>query len=158
MPPPPGTTGPPGGPNPGANPPGHHHAPTIEKRANITSISAGGGNLGVGAGPGSATISAKPQITNPKTEVTRFVPTALRVRRDKGGNPPGAAPGPVEKGGRRGEESLGGGGGAQGQKQQAMAAPMGLVHHGPMGAVAQSNMKTKDQVYEAFMREMEGLL
>ena len=26
------------------------------------------------------TISGKPQITNPKAEVTRFVPTALRVR------------------------------------------------------------------------------
>ena len=70
---------------------------------------------------------------------------------------PGATPGPVEKGGRRGEDSHAGGGG-QGPKQQAMAAPLGLVHHGQMGAVVQSNMKTKDQVYEAFMREMEGLL
>ncbi|XP_062310200.1 WW domain-binding protein 11 [Osmerus eperlanus] len=158
MPPPPGTTGPPGGGNPGGpNPPGHHHQPTIEKRANITSVSAGGVGLAPGTGPGSATISAKPQIINPKTEVTRFVPTALRVRRDKGGMAHGAAQGPMEKGGRRGEDSHAGGGG-QGQKQQAMAAPLGLVHHGQMGAVVQSNMKTKDQVYEAFMREMEGLL
>uniref|UniRef100_A0A6Q2Y295 Wbp11/ELF5/Saf1 N-terminal domain-containing protein n=1 Tax=Esox lucius TaxID=8010 RepID=A0A6Q2Y295_ESOLU len=102
----------------GANPPGHHHAPTIEKRANITSVSSGGGNLAAGPASSGATISAKPQIINPKTEVTRFVPTALRVRRDKGS----------------------GGGG------------------GPMGAVSQPNMKTKDQMYEAFMREMEGLL
>ncbi|GCB77633.1 hypothetical protein scyTo_0017632, partial [Scyliorhinus torazame] len=29
-----------------------------------------------------ATISAKPQITNPKAEITRFVPTALRVKRE----------------------------------------------------------------------------
>uniref|UniRef100_A0A3B4A5I0 WW domain binding protein 11 n=1 Tax=Periophthalmus magnuspinnatus TaxID=409849 RepID=A0A3B4A5I0_9GOBI len=77
--------------------------------------------------PQTATISAKPQIINPKAEVTRFVPTALRVRRDKIG--PGAGAGPVDKG------------------------PGGMV-----GAVAPPNMKTKDQVYEAFMREMEGLL
>uniref|UniRef100_A0A671UIF2 WW domain binding protein 11 n=1 Tax=Sparus aurata TaxID=8175 RepID=A0A671UIF2_SPAAU len=83
---------------------------------------AAGGSLAAGAGSGGATISAKPQIINPKAEVTRFVPTALRVRRDKSGAMPGAAPGPLEK-------SVGG-----------------------------SNMKTKDQVYEAFMREMEGLL
>lgn len=88
------------------------------------------------------------------------MPTALRVRRDKSGAMPGAAAGPVEKigggiGGRRGDEGMGGG---QGQKQQAAAAQMGLTNPAQMGAVAQPNMKTKDQVYEAFMREMEGLL
>uniref|UniRef100_A0A8C8K7X1 Wbp11/ELF5/Saf1 N-terminal domain-containing protein n=1 Tax=Oncorhynchus tshawytscha TaxID=74940 RepID=A0A8C8K7X1_ONCTS len=100
-------------------------------RANITSISAGGSNLATGQGSGGATISAKPQIINPKTEVTRFVPTALRVRRDKG---------------------------AGSQKQQSMATPMGLANPTQMGPVSQPNMKTKDQMYEAFMREMEGLL
>lgn len=151
MPPPPGTGGPPGAGNP-------HHAATIEKRANITSVAAAGGGMGAGAGTGGATISAKPQIINPKAEVTRFVPTALRVRRDKSGAMPGAAPGPMEKaagvGGRRGDEGLG----ALGQKQQVTAAQMGLVNPGQMSAAAQPNMKTKDQVYEAFMREMEGLL
>uniref|UniRef100_A0A8C7CFV9 WW domain-binding protein 11 n=1 Tax=Oncorhynchus kisutch TaxID=8019 RepID=A0A8C7CFV9_ONCKI len=88
---------------------------------------AGGSNLSTGQGSGGATISAKPQIINPKTEVTRFVPTALRVRRDKG-------------------------------KQQSMAAPMGSANPTQMGPVSQPNMKTKDQMYEAFMREMEGLL
>ncbi|KAI4794145.1 hypothetical protein KUCAC02_032254, partial [Chaenocephalus aceratus] len=75
-PPPPGTSNnnPPGG-----NP--HHAAATIEKRANITSVSASSGGL-LASGVG-ATISAKPQIINMKAEVTRFVPTALRVRRDK---------------------------------------------------------------------------
>ncbi|XP_049924937.1 WW domain-binding protein 11-like [Epinephelus moara] len=160
MPPPPGTAAASTGPNPGSNPPGHHHAATIEKRANITSVAAAGGSLAAGAGSGGATISAKPQIINPKAEVTRFVPTALRVRRDKSGAMPGAAPGPLEKagggvGGRRGDEGMGGG---LGQKQQAAAAPMGLVNPAQMGAVSQPNMKTKDQVYEAFMREMEGLL
>lgn len=82
------------------------------------------------------------------------------MRRDKSGAIPGAASGPLEKsgggvGGRRGDEGMGGG---QGQKQQATAAHMSLVNPAQMGAVSQPNMKTKDQVYEAFMREMEGLL
>lgn len=160
MPPPPGTAAASTGTNPGSNPPSHHHAPTIEKRANITSVAAAGGNLAAGAGAGGATISAKPQIINPKAEVTRFVPTALRVRRDKVGAMPGAAPGPMEKaggsvGGRRGDEGVGVG---QWQKQHTAAAPMGVANPSQMGAVSQPNMKTKDQVYEAFMREMEGLL
>nr|XP_040046759.1 WW domain-binding protein 11 [Gasterosteus aculeatus aculeatus] len=140
MPPPPGTA------------PGHHHAATIEKRPNITSVAGGGGSLAAGAG--GATISAKPQIINPKAEVTRFVPTALRVRRDKGGGMAGGTGGHLEKrgGGRRGDD------GGHGKKHQATAASMGLVHHAQMGAVSQSNVKTKDQMYEAFMREMEGLL
>ncbi|XP_075888647.1 WW domain-binding protein 11 [Nelusetta ayraudi] len=154
MPPPPGTAAAQAGPNPG-----HHHA-TIEKRANITSLAGAGGGLAVGAAAGGgATISAKPQIINPKAEVTRFVPTALRVRRDKSGAIPGAAPGPMEKvgsGGRKGDDGLGGG--AQGQKQQATAAQMGLISTSQKGSGSQPNMKTKDQVYEAFMREMEGLL
>lgn len=146
MPPPPGTAG------------AHHHAATIEKRANITSAAAGGG-LAAGGGAGGATISAKPQIINPKAEVTRFVPTALRVRRDKGGPMLGAATGSLEKAagsaaGRRGDEGMGGG---QWQKQQA-AATMGHANPSHMGSVPQPSMKTKDQVYEAFMREMEGLL
>lgn len=125
---------------------------TIEKRANITSVAAVAGGLAAGGG---ATISAKPQIINPKAEVTRFVPTALRVRRDKSGMMPGAAPGPLDRVGRRGDDRMGGG---QWQKQQAAAAPAGMANPTQMGAVSQPNMKTKDQVYEAFMREMEGLL
>ncbi|XP_051571666.1 WW domain-binding protein 11-like isoform X2 [Myxocyprinus asiaticus] len=115
MPPPPGTAPP--------------LAPTIEKRANISGPSS--------AQPGTATISAKPQIINPKTEVTRFVPTALRVRRDRAGA--------MEKtGGRREDER-------EQPKQVSInpTQPAGIAPH---------NMKTKDQMYEAFMREMEGLL
>lgn len=152
MPPPPGTAA------AGSNPVGHHHTATIEKRANLTSVAGGAGSLAAGAGSGGATISAKPQIINPKAEVTRFVPTALRVRRDKGGVMHGAAAGPLDKaghGGRRGDDGMGVG---HGQKQQAAAAQMGFINPGQMGAVTQPSMKTKDQVYEAFMREMEGLL
>lgn len=57
--------------------------------------------------------------------------------------------------GRRGDEGLGGG---QWQKQQAASTTLGMANPGQMGAVSQPSMKTKDQVYEAFMREMEGLL
>ncbi|XP_073691410.1 WW domain-binding protein 11 [Garra rufa] len=117
MPPPPGTT---------SNP----LAPTIEKRATVA------GSGASSAQAGGATISAKPQIINPKTEVTRFVPTALRVRRDR-------APG-TERAGRREDER-------EQPKLQSSA------HVQPSGA-AHPNMKTKDQMYEAFMREMEGLL
>lgn len=139
MPPPPGTAA------------AGHHAATIEKRANLTSVAGG-----PGAGSGGATISAKPQIIAPKAEVTRFVPTALRVRRDKSGAGPGASAGPEKGsglGGRRGDDGMGG---VLAQKQTTGA--MGLSNPAQMGAVSQSNMKTKDQVYEAFMREMEGLL
>uniref|UniRef100_A0A3P9JKF5 WW domain binding protein 11 n=1 Tax=Oryzias latipes TaxID=8090 RepID=A0A3P9JKF5_ORYLA len=150
IPPPPGTAA--------ATSASRHHAATIEKRANITSVAAAGGGLAAGAG--GATISAKPQIINPKAEVTRFVPTALRVRRDKSGAVPGAAAAHHEKAmagalGRRVEEGLGGG---QWQKQQGATVVMGMAHPAQMGAVSQPSMKTKDQVYEAFMREMEGLL
>lgn len=150
MPPPPGTAAASAGANPA----------TIEKRANITSVAAAGGGLAAGGGSGGATISAKPQIINPKAEVTRFVPTALRVRRDKSGVMLGAAAGPLEKvgggaGGRRGDEGLGVG---QWQKQQVTVATTGSANPTQMAAMSQSNMKTKDQVYEAFMREMEGLL
>lgn len=146
MPPPPGTTAPPASATQG-NPPTHHHAPTIEKRANITSVS-GAAAAGQPGAPGGATISAKPQIINPKTEVTRFVPTTLRVRRDKA-----AGGGVVDKGGRKGEE-LGGG---PGQKQQTMAVPASSANLNQPSA-SQPSMKTKDQMYEAFMKEMEGLL
>ncbi|XP_019726533.1 WW domain-binding protein 11 [Hippocampus comes] len=148
MPPPPGTAA--------ASAVSHLHAATIEKRANLTSV-AGAGGLAAGAGSG-ATISAKPQIINPKAEVTRFVPTALRVRRDKSGAAPGPAVGPLDKGamgGRRGDDGMGSG---QGHRHHSSAASMGMSHQAQIGPVAQPSMKTKDQVYEAFMREMEGLL
>ncbi|XP_040823288.1 WW domain-binding protein 11 [Ochotona curzoniae] len=81
-----------------------------------------------------ATISAKPQITNPKAEITRFVPTALRVRREnKGASAPQ----------RKSEEDS--------AVPLAKAAPKS-------GPAAPVSVQTKDDVYEAFMKEMEGLL
>ncbi|KAG9338790.1 hypothetical protein JZ751_025227 [Albula glossodonta] len=159
LPPPPGTSAPPSAANSS-----HHHGPTIEKRANITSVSASGAVGGSSTNPatGGATISAKPQIINPKTEVTRFIPTALRVRRERGGaTGGGGGGGGVERGAKRGDEGVQAG---LGQKQQPLGAPVSSTNPGLAGSAlraglaSQPSMQTKDQVYEAFMREMEGLL
>ncbi|XP_040263624.1 WW domain-binding protein 11 [Bufo bufo] len=81
-----------------------------------------------------ATISAKPQITNPKAEVTRFVPTALRVRRENKGTPTSA---PAKK-----------------HEEEVVRPP---VKVGPKAGNPMP-VQTKDDMYEAFMKEMEGLL
>ncbi|XP_068109256.1 WW domain-binding protein 11 [Hyperolius riggenbachi] len=81
-----------------------------------------------------ATISAKPQITNPKAEVTRFVPTTLRVRRE---NKAAAA--------------------VQSVKKPEEEAPRPLPKPGPKMGTPMP-VQTKDDMYEAFMKEMEGLL
>ncbi|NP_001079964.1 uncharacterized protein LOC379655 [Xenopus laevis] len=81
-----------------------------------------------------ATISAKPQITNPKAEVTRFVPTALRVRRENKGSVAASTP-------KKPEEEV--------VRPVSKAGPKTGAH---------IQVKTKDDMYEAFMKEMEGLL
>uniref|UniRef100_A0A8C4R3J7 WW domain-binding protein 11 n=1 Tax=Eptatretus burgeri TaxID=7764 RepID=A0A8C4R3J7_EPTBU len=83
-----------------------------------------------------ATISAKPQITNPKADVTRFMPTSLRVKREaKGRMVPARRPE---------DETMGG-------TITAVSTPK------PASKITAS-MPTKDDMYEAFMKEMEGLL
>ncbi|KAM5263247.1 WW domain-binding protein 11 [Ctenodactylus gundi] len=82
-----------------------------------------------------ATISAKPQITNPKAEITRFVPTALRVRREN----KGATAVPQRKS----------------EDDSAVPLAKAAPKSGPSVPVS---VQTKDDVYEAFMKEMEGLL
>ncbi|XP_003481731.2 WW domain-binding protein 11 [Phacochoerus africanus] len=82
-----------------------------------------------------ATISAKPQITNPKAEITRFVPTALRVRREN----KGATATPQRKS----------------EDDSAVPLAKAAPKSGPAVPVS---VQTKDDVYEAFMKEMEGLL
>uniref|UniRef100_A0A7N4UXR2 WW domain binding protein 11 n=1 Tax=Sarcophilus harrisii TaxID=9305 RepID=A0A7N4UXR2_SARHA len=82
-----------------------------------------------------ATISAKPQITNPKAEITRFVPTALRVRREN----KGATAAPQRKS----------------EEDSTMPLAKAVPKSGPSAPVS---VQTKDDVYEAFMKEMEGLL
>ncbi|KAI4580433.1 hypothetical protein MJT46_001801 [Ovis ammon polii x Ovis aries] len=82
-----------------------------------------------------ATVSAKPQITNPKAAITRFVPAALRVRQ---GNKGAAAA-------------------AQRKSEDDSAVPPAKTapKSGPSVPVS---VQTKDDVREAFMKEMEGLL
>ncbi|XDC48820.1 hypothetical protein R6Z07M_000002 [Ovis aries] len=82
-----------------------------------------------------ATVSAKPQVTNPKAEITRFVPAALRVRQ---GNKGAAAA-------------------AQRKSEGDSAVPPAKTapKSGPSVPVS---VQTKDDVREAFMKEMEGLL
>ncbi|XP_066120635.1 WW domain-binding protein 11 [Saccopteryx bilineata] len=82
-----------------------------------------------------ATISAKPQITNPKAEITRFVPTALRVRREN----KGATAAPQRKS----------------EDDSAVPLAKAAPKSGPSVPIS---VQTKDDVYEAFMKEMEGLL
>jgi len=80
-----------------------------------------------------ATISAKPQLRNTQAELTKLVPTALRVKRDQPKNkpklrPPGAGPEAVES--------------IPQQVSQPRVAETG----------------TKDDAYALFMKEMEGFL
>ncbi|XP_055003266.1 WW domain-binding protein 11-like [Sorex araneus] len=82
-----------------------------------------------------ATISAKPQITNPKAEIPRFVPTALRVRREN----QGATEAPQRKS----------------EDDSAVPLAKAAPKSGPSLPVS---VQTKDDVYEAFMREMDRLL
>lgn len=78
------------------------------------------------------TITAKPQITNPKADVTRFVPTALRVRRE---NKSGVVLKKLEE-----------------QHIPTVTKPA------PKANASVVAVQTKDDVYESFMKEMEGLL
>ncbi|XP_076326592.1 WW domain-binding protein 11 [Tachypleus tridentatus] len=79
----------------------------------------------------SATIEAKPQIRNLSVDITRFTPTALRIKREarKGQG----------KGHQIGETTK------ESQLINALRAPSVTV-------------PTKDDAYEQFMKEMEGLL
>lgn len=96
----------------------------------------GMGDMGLDKSQGSgATIEAKPQIRNLSADVTRFLPTALRVRREdkkrKDGKPMGTLI-PETK-----PESIV----VSGKPVSNTAAP-----------------QTKDDAYLQFMKEMEGLL
>uniref|UniRef100_A0A2I3RY93 Uncharacterized protein n=1 Tax=Pan troglodytes TaxID=9598 RepID=A0A2I3RY93_PANTR len=76
-----------------------------------------------------ATISAKSQINNTKAEITLLLPTALRVLWENKGAT--AAP--------------------QRKRMILLSAPKS-------GSSVPVSVQTKDDVYEVFMKEMEGLL
>ncbi|XP_038064443.1 WW domain-binding protein 11-like [Patiria miniata] len=80
----------------------------------------------------SATIEAKPQIRNLQADVTRFMPTSLRVKRDKG-RAKGLKTGP----------------GAEEDMIKSVPVPKAQ----PTVPTA-----TKDDAYDQFMKEMSGLM
>ena len=78
------------------------------------------------------TISAKPQIRNMRAEVTKLVPTALRIKRDE-----------------------------KAQKQKKFASsmqPNSSESDISEKAGRVTEEPTKDDVYSKFMKEMEGFL
>lgn len=79
----------------------------------------------------SATIEAKPQIRSSIQDVTRFTPTALKVKRD-----------------------------AKSTKKPQKPSALGLEETRGVTAVRQipANVKTKDDAYDTFMKEMESFL
>ena len=86
------------------------------------------------SGKSSTTIEAKPQIRNLAAEVTRFLPTSLRVKRTDDKKKPSAPPiVPVQV-----------------RVPERMA-----IEQKP---AAQPPVKTKDDAYLQFMQEMQGLL
>ncbi|KAF5287262.1 hypothetical protein FQR65_LT02135 [Abscondita terminalis] len=87
------------------------------------------GRLEIGK-PQGATISAKPQIRNLSADVTRFVPSALRVKRED------------KKPKSSTRAAL-----ANELKQKEMMAHVGTI-----------KQQTKDDAYMQFMKEMQGLI
>jgi len=93
-------------------------------------------------------IEGAPVLRNLKSDVTRFVPTHLRVKRDEG--------------------PRGGGGGGGVQKPKKPAAPQYSSGLAPQQARTQPSggqmrappkeKKTKDDAYADFMKEMQDLL
>lgn len=128
----------PPGPPPGMMPPPPHGAvlsapPTFISKPPMANPA---GEVGKGATiskEATATISAKPQLRNTQAELTKLVPTALRVKREQPKSkaklrPPGAVPETVES--------------IPQQVSQPKVAETG----------------TKDDAYALFMKEMQGLL
>ena len=81
------------------------------------------------AGKDGATISAGPQLRNTQAEVTKFMPTSLRVRRDQ----------------------------PRSTKPKLKSVPIRRLKTGE-GRQALANSVTKDDAYAQFMKEMEGLM
>ena len=155
-PPPLGRFGVPPGPPPGIPPPPSHPPPNISASVPRPLIPTGsklqGGNAphiqssailsapstgkGKGSSKPSAIISAQPQLRNIQAEVTKFLPTALRVRRDQP---------KINKPRLRSQP---------GMTQESKASVMSSTGLGGMGR--SSGGLQGD--YDTFMQEMQGLL
>lgn len=90
------------------------------------------GETSVTTKPGAATISAQPQLRNMTAEVTKFMPTSLRVRRDQ---PTAARPKPRAPASTR-------------MQPRQLSVPKTKTQ--PKGM--------QGDAYDAFMKEMQGLL
>ncbi|XP_062548511.1 WW domain-binding protein 11 [Armigeres subalbatus] len=112
--------------------------------------------------PKSATISAKPQIRNLSADVTRFVPSALRAKKDETTKRPAQA-GRADVGPHHHHHHM--------QPHHSHHQLQQQHHHphqqhfqqppgrsGGPGAPAHPNKPSKDDAYMQFMREMQGLL
>jgi len=86
------------------------------------------------AGQSRVTIQAKPQIKSKMGDVTRFMPTALKVKREVKDNK-----GRIKQLGK--------------EEEQHMIGAQALPQPAPT-----TQTKTKDDAYDQFMREMEGLI
>lgn len=106
---------------------GHHHNSQRDQQ------------MGHHKDPKSATITAKPQIRNLSADVTRFVPSTLRARKDEKGPRHMMIPGSALA--------------AHKLSRPAMAPGMG-----PKPGADPAKGTTKDDAYMQFMREMQGLL
>ncbi|CAH3166851.1 unnamed protein product [Porites evermanni] len=137
LPPRPGMPPPPR-PPPGMVPPPPHGAvlsapPTFISKPPMANPTSDGGKGATIVKEATATISAKPQLRNTQAELTKLIPTALRVKRDQPKNkaklrPPTSGSEPLETLPR--------------QVSQPKVAETG----------------TKDDAYALFMKEMQGLL
>lgn len=126
------------GPPPGMVPPPPHGAvlsapPTFISKPPMANPTADGGKGPTISKEATATISAKPQLRNTQAELTKLIPTALRVKRDQ---PKSKAKLRAAAAGPETDESV----------PQQVSQPK----------VAET--ATKDDAYALFMKEMQGLL
>ncbi len=108
----------------------HRHPPIVNTSSNQSSVThfQSSAIISKTDNPQNVIISAQPQIRNVQAEVTKFLPTSLRVRRD--------APKHVKQGGTH---------------------SLTLTKPNKSKMSETSNMM-KGDAYDAFMKEMQGLI
>ncbi|CAL8073479.1 unnamed protein product [Calicophoron daubneyi] len=125
----------------------HPRDPLDSIDTSVVQSAAIGGGGGVGASTGGTTIEAKPQLKNLIGDATRFVPTSLKVRRTLR-DPTGRL------------VTMGGGVNSLSAGKSSSAAYDRIPRSDGSGAAGGAGPSTtsKDDAYEEFMREMEGLI
>lgn len=112
-------------------PPNHPNADFLHKTPNVLSA-APQLNTSAKATDGKSTIEAKPQIRNLAADVTKFLPSSLRMRRDQDGKKTKA---PVMD-----------------------LQPFNMMNESSLQNQQQQQPRTKDDAYLQFMQEMQDLL